>query len=479
VKVEDLEHTIVQAFPMEILLPTSVYVFDELTRLNEELADHPDHPVLLERLSGVKRILKWVSERVVKEGVSGSEPFLQQLYNHQILTFEELPEVVQDHINTLKIVDHFKNDSHYYMNYFIQASGENDMLLMLRFFRRILPHLMEDGSYKHLLLITREVIKKFRAEPHFLSSDQPALSNPISFIWKDSLELLEKCFEKEDKETRGQVEGIIKLLGAMGVDVLINVLMESDNRSVRKTAVDTLIEMGDVAFNAIIAILEDAENPWYLYRNALVVLAQLGNPRAVDTVTRLLNHSNPRVREEALSTLVVLRGESTEPKIARALADPDVGVRRRAVSCIGRLRLHSSRIIRDLVEILSQDPGKDPDEKQKFILLKVEAVNSLTAIGNVPVDQDSRVEDLFLDLLLSEKKWSKKLFKRVRLSSGDEEQEKAIQDAALRGLWKIGTKKVIKGLEAFSEKSEKSLALKANEAIKQIRSRSETKAESA
>ena len=479
VKVEDLEHTIVQAFPMEILLPTSVYVFDELTRLNEELADHPDHPVLLERLSGVKRILKWVSERVVKEGVTGSEPFLQQLYNHNILTFEELPEAVQDHINTLKIVEDFKDDSNYYMNLFIQATDENDMLLMLRFFRRILPHLMEEGSYKHLLFITREVIKKFKTDPRFRSSDQPALSNPISFIWKDSLELLEKSFEKEDKETRAQVEGIIKLLGSMGVDVLIDVLMSSDNRSVRKTAVNTLIEMGDVAFNAIIAILEDANNPWYLHRNALVVLAQLGNPKAIDMVTRLLAHSNPRVREEALATLVALQGESTEPKIARALADPDVSVRRRAVSCIGKLRLHSSRIVQDLVEILSQDDGKDPDERQKIIRLKVEAINSLAAIGNISVDQDSRVEDLFLDLLLSEKKWSKKLFKKVRLSSGDEEQETAIQDAALRGLWKIGTRKVVKGLEAFAEKSEKSMALKAKEAIKQIRSRGDSKAESA
>ena len=479
VKVEDLEHTIVQAFPMEILLSTSVYVFEELTRLNEELKDHPDHPVLLERLSGVKRILKWVSERVVKEEVQGGEPFLEQLYNHEILTFEELPKVVQDHVNTLKIVQHFKNDSDYYLNLFREAATEKDLLLMLRFFRRILPYLMEDDAYQHLLTITREVTKKFRANPQLHSSAQPALSNPISFIWKDSLELLEKSFGKEDKQTRTQVEGIIKLLGSMGVDVLIDVLMQSDSRSVRKTAVDILIQMGDIAFKAITDILEDTENPWYLHRNALVVLAQLGNPKASDVVTRMLGNSNPRVREEALATLVVLQGESTEPKIVRFLTDPDIGVRRRAVWCIGKLKLHSSRIIRDLVEIFSQEDGKDPEERQKMVSLKVEVINSLTAIGNIPVDKDTRVEELFLDLLLSEKKWSKKLFKRVGLSSGDEEQEKAIQDAALRGLWKIGTKKTIKGLEAFAEKSEKALALKAKEAIKQIRSRSEARAESA
>jgi len=479
VEVEDLEHTIVQAFPMEILLPTSAYVFEELTKLNEELKDHPEHPVLLERLSGVKRILKWVSERVVKEEVPGSEPFLEQLYNHNILTFEELPKVVQDHVNTLRIVQKFKDDPNYYMTLFTQAGTEKDILLMLRFFRRILPHLMEDDAYPHLLTITREVTKKFRAVPHLHSSDRPALSNPISFIWKDSLELLEKSFETEDKEARAQVEGIIKLLGSMGVDVLIDVLVQSDNRSVRKTAINTLIQMGDIAFKAIADILEDAENPWYLHRNALVVLAQLGNPRAADTVTRMLGHENPRVREEALATLVVLQGQETEPKIVRSLTDPDIGVRRRAVWCIGKLKLHSSRIIRDLVEILTQEDGKSAEEKEGIVRLKVEAINSLTAIGNISVDQETRVEDLFLGLLLAEKKWSKKLFKKVRLSGGDEEQEKAIQDAALRGLWKIGTKKTIKGLEAFAEKSEKAMAMKAKEAIKQIRSRGEARAESA
>ena len=479
VKVEDLEHTIVQAFPMEILLPTSAFVFDELTRLNDELKGHPDHPVLLERLSGVKRILKWVSERVVKEEVQGGEPFLEQLYNHNILTFEELPVVVQDHVNTLKIARNFKDDPSYYMDLFKEAAAEQDILLLLRFFRRILPHLMEDGAYPHLLIITREVTRKFRADPHFHSQDQPALANPISFIWKDSLELLEKSFEKEDKQTRSQVEGIIKLLGSMGVDVLIDVLMQSDNRSVRKTAVDALIKMGDVAFKAISDILEDVKNPWYLHRNALVVLAQLGNPKAADTVIRMLGNPNPRVREEALATLVVLQGRSTEPKIIRCLADPDIDVRKRAVWCAGKLRLHSPRIIKDMVETLSHEDGKDPEERQKTLRLKVEVINSLTAVGNIPIDDDTRVEDLFLDLLVSEKKWSKKLFKRVRLSGGDEEQERAIQDAALRGLWKIGTKKVIKGLETFAEKSEKSMALKAKEAIKHIVSREEAGEEGA
>lgn len=474
VKVEDLEHTIVQAFPMEILLPTSAYVFEELTRVNEELKDYQEHPVLLERLAGMKRILKWVSERVVKEEVQGGEPFLEQLYNHDILTFEELPVVVQDHINTLKITQHFKNDPNYYMDMFKQAATEKDILLLLRFFRRILPYLMEDGAYQHLLTITQEVTRKFRADPHFHSQDQPALSNPISFIWKDSLGLLEKSFEREDKQTRAHVEDIIKLLGSMGVNVLIDVLMQSDSRSVRKTAVNMLIKMGDIAFRAINHILEDADNPWYLHRNALVVLAQLGNPKASDTVTRMLGNPNPRVREEALATLVVLQGRATEPKIIRFLADPDTEVRKRAVWCAGKLRLQSPKIIREMVEILSREDGKDPEERQKNINLKVEVINSLTAIGNIPVDQDTQVEDLFLSLLLSEKKWSKKLFKRVGLSSGDEQQEKAIQDAALRGLWKIGTKKTIKGLEMFAEKSDKSLALKTKEAIKQIRTRAES-----
>ncbi|MEJ2068079.1 MAG: hypothetical protein P8Y09_09090, partial [Deltaproteobacteria bacterium] len=79
---EDLEQIIVKSFPMQILLPTSKYVFEELTKIDEELKERPGHPALTNRKEGVKRILKWVSQRVVTEGIEGSESFFEQLYFH-------------------------------------------------------------------------------------------------------------------------------------------------------------------------------------------------------------------------------------------------------------------------------------------------------------------------------------------------------------------------------------------------------------
>ncbi len=470
---EDLEQIIVKSFPMQILLPTSKYVFEELTKIEGELKEKPGHPALLARMEGVKRILKWVSQRVVVEGIEGSERFFEQLYFYNILKFEELPEAVKDHVNTLTLVKEFRENPSFYMEKFYEAATENDVLLLVRLFRRILADLLEQGEYDLISLITKSVEAKFELYPRLRSSGYVPLQEPIKFVWEDSIDSLEEKFRDEKSGARTELEKTIELLGKYGVHLLVQILTDSKDKVVRSSAVNTLVKMGDFALNEVVAILNNPSNPWYLYRNALAVMSRIGGAGQIELISSFLRHSKPRVREEALNTISSLQGPAAEPTLLKALRDPNLRVRRRAVECIGKSPPKSQRVLIALLNILKIDEsiGKSAFDKNQMIEFKAEAINTLSLIGNVPISDNKRTEDVLLELIMPDKKWLGKLSQRVKYAAGKKGENQIIQNAVLKALWKMGTKKSLPSLTTLVEKGDRALASKAKEAISQIKMR--------
>ncbi len=439
---EDLERTIISSFPMEILVPTSEYVFEELKRIEGELEKNPGHPALIERLEGVKRILKWVSRRVVVEGISVNDKFFEQLYNYKILDFEELPDTVKSHVNALKLVKEFKETPSYYMKKFDDAKTEEDVYLFMTFFRRILPDMLDLGAYDLLLLVTKSVQAKFRHHPEYKLGRLASLEDPVQFIWEDSISILEKKFGGGKDEAMVVVKEIVELLGEYGVELLVHLLMQSQDSFVRKNAVKALINMGDDAINPIIKILKNPSNPWYLYRNALAVISQIGRESDLGIVGRFLRHSDFRVREEALNALGT-----------------------------GRFPLKSQWILTNLMDIIQTQEHKDSSDKLAPARLKAKAIETLALLGNATVTEDKKVEDVLLDIVRPKKRWSFRLSGGTKRSAAKKEEEYTIKIAALSALAKIGTRKSLPKLRKLSDKGDMVISKGAKQALSQIQLR--------
>ncbi len=471
VDAEELEQTIVKTFPMEILLPTSKYVFEELARLKEELIQKPGHKGLTNRLVSVKRILKWISSRVLAEKLEASGAFFEQLYFQDILRYDELPDPIKDHVNTLMLVKDYQESHDFYIEKFAGTDKQDDILLFLRLFRRILPFLLEQRQYDLISFFNRAVLAKFHDHPEYRNSELMPLRTPVQFIWKDSIDILGGLFEGETKEARDAIQRIVKLLGPAGASILVHVIIESQNKYARRSAVETLTGMGDVGRAAIIKILTSTASNWYVYRNALLAFSRLGRPGEAQLVQRFLSHDNPRVREEALATTCALEGPTAEPKLIRAVFDPDLGVRRRAVMCIGEIPLTSPRVVSALVAMFSIDEEADPEQRRQLTELKVETVNALSSIGNRPVGDGRTVEEVLLDQVLPEKNWGKKILERITPVIKKKEPDYILQTAALKALWKVGTEKVLPGLSEFATKADAVMVNRAKETVRQIQMR--------
>jgi len=124
----------------------------------------------------------------------------------------------------------------------------------------------------------------------------------------------------------GQVdmEALHRLVGEMGstaVDPLLDVLADSDSRAVRRRVFDVLPGIGPVVAQRAIERLTD--NRWFVLRNMLALLARLEDlPPGFDPQP-FLDHSDHRVRREALPIAMRPGSHLRDRSLVTALSDDD------------------------------------------------------------------------------------------------------------------------------------------------------------
>jgi HEAT repeat protein len=319
--------------------------------------DKPDNPVLERRFQAVKRILKWIAKRVVLEEAAGAQSFLEQLYFNEILTFEELPPEVQYRVNTIRLAEDLQENSDEYVTALFDAKTSDDAVVLLKAFRRTAPVLMEKCEWPVLLELAKAVDKAAQ-ETNVFSGGTGLPANPLIFVFYEYMDQMAQCYEGVDKEARQIIDEIASRMGPLGIEVLIKVLGESEDRGVRKSAVDTLIRKGQMARSRVRQILDDPQQPWFLQRNALIVLGHVGVAEDDgERAKRLLRHSKPKLREEALNALMRLVGREAEPLVIAALRDRDKRVQRRAAASLGFFKPLSETSVNNILDMIKKSPN--------------------------------------------------------------------------------------------------------------------------
>lgn len=116
------------------------------------------------------------------------------------------------------------------------------------------------------------------------------------------------------------LEILLEKMADTAIDPMLDVLLESDSRAVRRGIFDTLQGMGPEVARLAIRRLNDTR--WFVLRNMIALLGRIEHlPDSFDPAP-YLDHPDVRVRREAL--LLALRRPSTRTRtLAAALADPD------------------------------------------------------------------------------------------------------------------------------------------------------------
>jgi hypothetical protein len=191
----------------------------------------------------------------------------------------------------------------------------------------------------------------------------------------------------------GAARRLIALLGPVAVDSLLFVLIEEQNRSYRRHVFDMLVSLGAVIIPGARRWLGDER--WYVVRNMIGLLRAADDRTSLPDVYLLVGHPDPRVRLEALRSLLALRAPEGVDALVRMIDDPDSGVASAAIVLAGEYR--PPEVVEALVRALD---GWDLFHRRRTARLN--ALRALARIGDpAALPRLSRFYDSWLAALLA------------------------------------------------------------------------------
>lgn len=207
------------------------------------------------------------------------------------------------------------------------------------------------------------------------------------------------------------LEPLVLRLGPPAVDVLLDVMEESESRSVRRGTLDMVARFGERAGQRAAERLRTAGRPWYVRRNLLSLLAEVAYwPDDIDAGPFLADE-DPRVRREAYRVLFQIPREH-DRAVSTALNDTDT---------------------RNLRQGLAAAREQLPQPAVPLLLRRIsdEALPSDLRVGAIRVLEQTR-SPLARDALLRLVVTGKSILGRTKLAAGSPEVVAAVRVLARR-----------------------------------------------
>ncbi|MEW6686137.1 MAG: HEAT repeat domain-containing protein [Candidatus Edwardsbacteria bacterium] len=220
-------------------------------------------------------------------------------------------------------------------------------------------------------------ISKILSEHMLLLSERP--------IAKEILQSLGRIGEKE--AIRGLILALLKepifeesatvlsKLGDKPVPLLLETVRESEDRTMRLKCLYVLAKIGKDVAHFLYRDLRDER--WHVRRNAVLLLSMVGDERAIDPLSVLINDKEPRVRKEAVKSIAKIGTNKAEPTLIEALDDKEEEVRLEAITSLGNLRS-----IQAVPALMSLFERKDILGRSQSPALKKAICVALAAIGD-------------------------------------------------------------------------------------------------
>ncbi len=100
------------------------------------------------------------------------------------------------------------------------------------------------------------------------------------------------------KPKYGEIQAIIRRIGAPAIDPLLDALATEESMSLRRYYMECLGRMGSITRPYLVARIQDER--WYFIRNLVVLLRQLNDASVLPSLEGLRDHSHLRVRQEVI-----------------------------------------------------------------------------------------------------------------------------------------------------------------------------------
>jgi len=144
-----------------------------------------------------------------------------------------------------------------------------------------------------------------------------------------------------DTESLGHyVMPLVARLGGAIAPHIIEALGSEEDRNRRGRLVKALKAIGEPAFPFLVEALRS--HVWFIVRNALNVLGDIGTEAEIEAIGKTLAHSDPRVRRAAARALGKIGGADAERLLVGAMNDRDSETQAEVLLCLGSMKAQSA-----------------------------------------------------------------------------------------------------------------------------------------
>jgi hypothetical protein len=328
----------------------------------------------------------------------------------------------------------------------------------------IIPVILEKGQYA-LVQLVFEMFDRLcakEAEEEIGRTQRFAVCVADGLLDSGVVNSLEEMLSSDIQEVRETGASIARSLGSAAVPALVSALETTENIAIRRSLLTLCLEFGDSAVPVLTAMLKQRKAQWFLYRNLIMLLGELGDPGAADVILPWLKHDDYRVRKEVVETITKLLGPASEKHILQALSDLSPDVVLTAMKCLGTIGSRNPSAIGYYLDMLTL---QDKDTRPEADTIAAQAALNLGSVGNIKIDQTRTVEGFLIDLV--SRGSNRRLF---GLRKPVTNVSDGVRAAIYSALGQIGAKPSLKVLMRFND-SAKNLQQARVEAIRHIEAR--------
>ncbi len=183
--------------------------------------------------------------------------------------------------------------------------------------------------------------------------------------------------QKQSGPEEAQLAKLLQLLGQPAARHLVFCLGHEEDRTRRYKLLNAL---GTIGPKAVLPLREALAAPeWYLVRNVVSLLGDIGDASAFEDVAHTLSHKDARVRRMAAKALGQLHKDRAVPLLVEALPNADPNSQMELITQLGDLK--DTRAVTPLVDLLQEGKASGPDVEK----LRQAVLEALGAIGSPEV----------------------------------------------------------------------------------------------
>ncbi|MBC2714234.1 MAG: HEAT repeat domain-containing protein [Desulfobacteraceae bacterium] len=227
---------------------------------------------------------------------------------------------------------------------FYKAKSKEEFSEVADFFKSAIEYSARKGNIDSINKVLAR-LKKIASNDKVTDIVKENIQKIILFVGSEHIiYLLGEYIDSGEKTDPAPLKDLITYFDKNAIPPFMNLLSTLDTIHARKVVIDVLVLLCPKDFMTITKGLNSPE--WYVVRNVIYILREVGDKRAVDYLLKKVNHSDVRVKIEVIRSLGELGDPRALPVLIECLSDDsDIQLKFASIRALGSLASEDARIV--------------------------------------------------------------------------------------------------------------------------------------